>query len=110
VSVRPIDIQMSIQRANEYTKEADFQNQKVNIHQFTNTREFQQVIDSAQRQVVPTGHVYHKRIDKEHDRRQRHSRYTRSDPVKDKKCNGTASSNKVEIKESDKGLSIDIRI
>ena len=41
VSVRPIDIQISIQRTNEYTKEADLQNQKVNINQFNNTREFQ---------------------------------------------------------------------
>ncbi|MCM8901190.1 hypothetical protein KVG29_08145 [Caldicoprobacter algeriensis] len=110
MSVRPIDIQISIQRTNEYTKEADLQNQKVNINQFTNTREFQQVIDNAQRQVIPTGHIYHKRIDKEHDRRHRHSRYAKSDQVKDKKCDQAVLSNKVEIKERDKGFNIDIRI
>jgi len=110
VSIRPIDIQISIQRANEYTKEASLQNQKANINQFVDSREFQQVIDNAQRQVMPTGHIYHKRIDKEHDRRHRPFRYAKSRQVEDKECHQAGLSDEAEIKEGSKGFNIDIRI
>jgi len=114
MSIRPIDIQLSIQRTNEYTKDASLQNQKVNINQFTNAREFQQIIDNAQRQVVPTGHVYHKRIDKEQDRRYRQSRYAKSHRVKEKEGDQAVLDDRVEvmaeIKEKNKGSNIDIRI
>ena len=50
--VRPIDIQISIQRSSDYTKEANLQNQKANINQLVNTREFQYQIEHVQRKVV----------------------------------------------------------
>lgn len=110
MSIRPIDIQISIQRSNEYTKEASLQNQKAIINQFTNAREFQQVIDNAQRQVMPTGQIYHKRIDKDHERQRRHFRHAKSYQVKDKEHHQSGLSDEAEMKKGDKGANIDIRV
>lgn len=108
--IRPIDIQMTIQRANEYTKEASLQNQKVSIDQFANTRQFQQVIEKAQRQVISTGHIYHSRIDKEPDRKNRRSKHVKSHQEKDRKGNHAILNGETQEKEMDKGSNVDIRI
>jgi len=110
VSIRPIDIQISIQRTNEYTKEASLQNQKFNIDQFANSRDFQQVVEDAQRQVIPAGHIYHKRIDKEHDGRHRHPKYAKFHQDKGKECRKAVLGKEAEIIERNTGGNIDIRI
>ncbi|MBM7581408.1 hypothetical protein JOD02_000231 [Caldicoprobacter guelmensis] len=110
MSVRPIDIQISVQRTNEYAKEVDIQNQKVNINQFANANEFQRAIDQAQRQVVPSGNVHHKKVNREHNTPRRHPRYVKKEQVKENKKGEGILNGEVEIKGRDKGFNIDIRI
>jgi len=108
MSIRPVDIQMSIQRSNEYTKEANLQNQKVDIFQFANTREFQHAVDNAQRQVVSTGHIFHKRVDKKS--KEKHHLKQNKPSSKESNMNTDGMSGGIAIGEDDKGINIDIKI
>ncbi|NLO81899.1 MAG: hypothetical protein GX094_02425 [Clostridiales bacterium] len=108
MSLRPIDIQISIQRSGDYTKEANLQNQKPNINQLANIREFQYQIDHARRKVVSTGQTYYKRISKEANER----RQPRQDNADRQDGSPKEMNKKTEIKtEADiKGANIDIKV
>ena len=106
--VRPIDIQISIQRSSDYTKEANLQNQKANINQLVNTREFQYQIEHAQRKVVSTGQTYYKKVNKEAEKRRQsfHDNTGRQDRKRSRKDETAAA----EMKEKIKGVNIDIKV
>ena len=105
--VRPIDIQISIQRSSDYTKEANLQNQKANINQLVNTREFQYQIEHAQRKVVSTGQTYYKKVNKEAEKAQSFHDNTGRQDRKRRRKDETAAA---EMKEKIKGVNIDIKV
>jgi hypothetical protein len=111
MSIRPVDIQVSIQRTNEYTKEAALQNQKPNIQQFVNTRQYQQHIQHAQRNVVSVNQPRHKRIGKEpkegHYSRQNEPEHEQNGSGKKSKKNNERPNAAIN---EDRGINIDIKI
>lgn len=111
MSIRPVDIQVSIQRTNEYTKEAALQNQKPNIQQFVNTRQYQQHIQHAQRNVVSVNQSFHKRIGKE-STEDHHSGQNESDNKQDEPSEKNKKNRKsFNISGAEgRGINIDIKI
>ncbi|NLX69395.1 MAG: hypothetical protein GX024_00640 [Clostridiales bacterium] len=111
MSIRPIDIQISIQRSNDYTREANLQNQKPNINQLTNIQEFQYHIEHAQRRVVSTEHTFYKRVDREPKERQQS---WQGNTGKNDKSNPEAKAKdervESEVNETNKGINIDIKV
>ena len=64
MSILPIDIQISIQKTDQHTKDFDA-NARVVVNQHGITNELQRQITRNQRQVVSTSATSHKRIDRD---------------------------------------------
>lgn len=64
MSIRPIDIQISIQKTDQHTKEFDA-NTRVAVNQQGITNELHRQITRSQKQVVSTSATSHKRINRD---------------------------------------------
>ena len=106
MSIRPIDMQIAIQKSDHYTKEFNYDNKTSNIQQGISI-DTQKQVAQGQRQVVSAEASKNNRIDKEGS----NESGTKDHYPKNRKGNLEVDSDeKIALIEDDKGAFIDISI
>lgn len=106
MSIRPIDMQVTIQKSDHYTKEFNYDNKTNNTQQGISV-ETQKQVDQDQRQIVSADETKNNRIDRDSSNRSQ---------TKDNYSKGGGNNKKeshdgeITLTEDDKGVFIDIII
>ncbi len=106
MSIRPIDVQITIQKSDHYSKEYNYNNQLNNSQQAVSSETQRQVIQSQQ-QVLSAESTKNSRINRDGSKKSDDRKFQ---PQNKKSKKDDDSKAKISLAEDDKGAFVDIII